>query len=204
MTAIPWAVVGPLVAVVLVVDLLLLVDLWRHEVAQMPKWAWAAVILLVSFPIGGGLYWFVGRVRPDEVPPDEGRRMPPPTPAATGGPTPYAVGPTAVETAWEPLGEVVLSTHGLRKVYDVAAIDEVELRVPRGAVYGLIGPNGAGKTTLLDLVAGLRIPTAGEVVVGVPRRRMAVLPDTPKFDPWLTAREVVLSLIHISEPTRPY
>jgi len=205
-TEVPWAVVGPLVAVVVVVDVWLLVDLWRHEVAQMPKWAWAAVILLVTFPIGALVYWFVGRVRPQELPPDADAWAPPATPAAPGDTaeaTGYVVGPTAAGAAWEPNGEVVLRTDRLRKVYDVAAIYEVELRVPRGAVYGLIGPNGAGKTTLLDLVAGLRIPTAGEVDVRVPRQRIAVLPDTPQFDPWLTAREVVELVAHLADTQLP-
>jgi ABC-2 type transport system ATP-binding protein len=63
--------------------------------------------------------------------------------------------------------------------------------VEAGSVYGLVGPNGAGKSTLIGVVAGLRRPTSGTVRVGVEARRMAVMPDTPRFDPWLTAREVV-------------
>jgi len=63
--------------------------------------------------------------------------------------------------------------------------------VPDGSIYGLVGRNGAGKTTLLGLLAGLRRPTAGTVDVRIPRERTAVLPDTPWFDPWLTAVEVV-------------
>jgi ABC-2 type transport system ATP-binding protein len=55
----------------------------------------------------------------------------------------------------------------------------------------LIGPNGAGKTTLLSMLAGLRLPTAGRIDLGVTRDRIAVLPDTPHFEPWLTGREVV-------------
>jgi len=67
----------------------------------------------------------------------------------------------------------------------------VDLRVPEGSVFGLVGPNGAGKTTLLSILAGLRRPTAGSVSIAVERRRIAVLPDTPRFEPWLTGREVV-------------
>jgi len=69
------------------------------------------------------------------------------------------------------------------------ALDAVDLSVRRGSVYGLVGPNGAGKTTLLGVLAGLRIPTEGTYTVSA--SRVAVLPDTPKFDPWMTAREVV-------------
>jgi ABC-2 type transport system ATP-binding protein len=86
----------------------------------------------------------------------------------------------------------VLETVALRKVYDgTVALDDVDLAVEPGSVYGLVGPNGAGKSTLIGLVAGLRRPTAGEVRLHVERNRVAVMPDTPLFDPWLTAREVV-------------
>jgi ABC-2 type transport system ATP-binding protein len=86
----------------------------------------------------------------------------------------------------------VLETVSLRKVYgDTVALDGVDLRVEAGSVYGLVGPNGAGKSTLIGLVAGLRHASDGEVRLGLDRRRLAVMPDTPRFDPWLTAREVV-------------
>lgn len=85
-----------------------------------------------------------------------------------------------------------VETSGLVKRYGpTVALDGVDLRVAAGSVYGLVGPNGAGKSTLLGVLAGLRRPTAGTVRVGVDRRRVAVMPDTPRFDPWLTAREVV-------------
>lgn len=43
------------------------------------------------------------------------------------------------------------------------ALDDVSLRLERGAILGLVGPNGAGKTTLLRIAGGLVRPTAGEV-----------------------------------------
>ena len=72
---------------------------------------------------------------------------------------------------------------------DTMALDRVTLSVPRGTVYGLVGPNGAGKTTLLGILAGLRAPTDG--TFSIASNRVSVLPDTPKFEPWLTARETV-------------
>lgn len=87
---------------------------------------------------------------------------------------------------------MIVSTTGLTKRYGAhTALDGVDLAVPPGSVYGLVGPNGAGKTTLLALLAGLRRPTAGEVHLAVEKRKVALLPDTPQFDPWLTGREVV-------------
>jgi ABC-2 type transport system ATP-binding protein len=85
-----------------------------------------------------------------------------------------------------------ISTTALRKHYGPqAALDGVDLEVPEGSVYGLVGPNGAGKTTLLAILAGLRRPSGGSVWLDSDRRRVALLPDTPSFDSWLTGREVV-------------
>jgi ABC-2 type transport system ATP-binding protein len=87
---------------------------------------------------------------------------------------------------------VIIETAGLVKRYGQhEALAGVDLAVPAGSVYGLVGPNGAGKTTLLALLAGLRKPTSGTIRIGAERTRVALLPDTPQFDPWLTGREVV-------------
>ena len=86
----------------------------------------------------------------------------------------------------------MITTSSLTKTYGSRhALDDVSVSIPDGSVYGLVGPNGAGKTTLLGILAGLRRPTSGSVNLGVPPDQMAVLPDTPQFEPWLTAREVV-------------
>jgi ABC-2 type transport system ATP-binding protein len=93
----------------------------------------------------------------------------------------------------------MIETHGLVKRYgSVTALDEVDLAVAPGAVYGLVGRNGAGKTTLLGILAGLRSPTSGSVAIAVSRGDVAVLPDTPRFDPWLTGREVVSLAAHLT------
>ncbi len=86
----------------------------------------------------------------------------------------------------------MIRTQGLIKRYGAhAALDGVNLNVPTGSVYGLAGPNGAGKTTLLGILAGLRNATEGEVTVEAAAGEVAVLSDTPRFDPWLTGKEVV-------------
>jgi ABC-2 type transport system ATP-binding protein len=86
----------------------------------------------------------------------------------------------------------IVTTSGLGKVYgSVTALADVDLVVPRGAVYGVVGPNGSGKTTLLSILVGLRRATTGSVTLGVGPQRIALVPDTPSFEPWLTAREVV-------------
>jgi ABC-2 type transport system ATP-binding protein len=57
-----------------------------------------------------------------------------------------------------------IETHGLtRRFGKVVAVDDLNLQVPSGALYGLIGPNGAGKTTTLRMLAGLLEPSEGEI-----------------------------------------
>ena len=95
-------------------------------------------------------------------------------------------------------------TAGLRKVYgSTVALDDVSLEVAEGSVYGLVGPNGAGKSTLLGILAGLRRATSGAVEITTPRRRIAAMADTPRFDPWLTAREVVDLARTLTSPEAP-
>ncbi len=84
----------------------------------------------------------------------------------------------------------MIKTSELTKDYTgTRALDSVDLNVAPGSVYGLVGPNGAGKTTLLGVLAGLRKATGGSMSIGT--TSVGVLPDTPLFDQWLTAREVV-------------
>ena len=86
----------------------------------------------------------------------------------------------------------MIETTGLSKHYgSTIALEDVDLRVEGGSVYGLVGPNGAGKTTLLGMLAGLRHPTTGSIRIDADPHEVAVLPDTPRFEPWLTGREVV-------------
>lgn len=83
-------------------------------------------------------------------------------------------------------------TIGLAKSYGpTQALAGIDLEVPAGAVYGLVGPNGSGKTTALELLAGLRRPTAGQVLLGVALDEVAYCPDAAEFEPWLTATEVL-------------
>jgi ABC-2 type transport system ATP-binding protein len=80
------------------------------------------------------------------------------------------------------------------------ALDDINLEVPDGSIYGLAGPNGAGKTTILGIIAGLKEATSGDVVLGVGRHEIAVLSDTPQFDKWLTGREVVALSLELASP----
>ena len=71
-----------------------------------------------------------------------------------------------------------IQTSGLSKRYRrVTALSDATITVPEGRISALIGPNGAGKTTLLRLLAGLTMPTSGEMTVngGIPRQEPAFL-----------------------------
>jgi ABC-2 type transport system ATP-binding protein len=99
----------------------------------------------------------------------------------------------------ELMSEPVIETRGLSKAYGaVKALDDFSLTIPRGGVYGVLGPNGAGKSTLFRILLGLIRPTAGEArVMGGPvgdvnaMRRMGSMIETPRFPPYMTARQVL-------------
>src|SRR5690625_7745990 len=55
-----------------------------------------------------------------------------------------------------------LRIEGLTKKYcDKIAVDNLNLSIPFGSIYGIVGPNGAGKTTTLTMVCGITKPDAG-------------------------------------------
>ena len=62
--------------------------------------------------------------------------------------------------------DYVLDTKGLQKKYgSLTVLNNVNMHIPRGAIYGFVGKNGAGKTTLIRLICGLQFPTSGEYPV---------------------------------------
>ena len=59
----------------------------------------------------------------------------------------------------------------------VLALNEISLKVKKGSIHGLLGPNGAGKTTAMNIIAGLTIPTSGEVLIK--GNGVGLLPENP-------------------------
>ena len=94
-----------------------------------------------------------------------------------------------------------IETHGLTKRYgDVAAVEDIDLTVERGEVFGFLGPNGAGKSTTIGLLLDYIRPTAGRAsVLGVDvqrdperiSRRIGVLPEGYGLYERLTGRRHV-------------
>ena len=75
----------------------------------------------------------------------------------------------------ERLGDQVIEFSGVRKAYgDRLLMDDVNFRIPAGAIVGIIGPNGAGKSTLFRMIAGKEQPDAGTIKIG-PTVRLAVV-----------------------------
>ena len=95
--------------------------------------------------------------------------------------------------------DLVVTTDGLTKTYGgFHAVDHVDLRVPRGGIYGFLGPNGAGKSTTMKLLLGLTRPTSGTMsVLGHPVSPRSPLPsgaigsliEGPSYYPRLTGPE---------------
>src|SRR5215472_13510361 len=88
-------------------------------------------------------------------------------------------------------GGWAVEVHGLTKRFGgQVAVDNVDLRVPRGCAFGCLGPNGAGKTTLIRALLGLTRPDHGTMAllgVPVPSQRARALAsvgaivDEPRF-----------------------
>ncbi len=93
----------------------------------------------------------------------------------------------------------MIEMNNLSKRYGrTLAVDRLSLSVESGEIFGFIGPNGAGKTTTIRMLAGVLIPTEGEVVIGgvsmarepvAAKRAIGFIPDRPFLYEKLTGME---------------
>jgi len=104
-----------------------------------------------------------------------------------------------------PLGDVVIQTKNLSKVYrplfareGKTALHGLTIDVRQGEIFGLVGPNGSGKTTSLKLLLGLIKPSGGEISIFgrgprdvAVKKRIGFLPDGPYFYDHLNSYEVL-------------
>jgi ABC-2 type transport system ATP-binding protein len=185
----------PLLVLLVALDAYCLIDLARaRSMRGAAKLGWAVVIVFVSAPLGALVYLFLGRDR---------RRGRQDAPAMAGAqetarharPDPEGGGDGNARHAGDPQlagdRQPMVTTSGLTRDYGGTGVFDVDLVVPRGSIYGLVGPNGAGKTTLLCLLAATRRADRGTISMRIGRNQLAVCPDVPECDPWLTAYEVV-------------
>lgn len=95
--------------------------------------------------------------------------------------------------------DAAIRCEGLTRHYgEVIALQDLNLSVPYGSIFGFLGRNGAGKTTTMRLLVGLGHPTAGRAwIAGVEttnadsraREKFGYLPQDPAFYTWMTPRE---------------
>jgi ABC-2 type transport system ATP-binding protein len=88
---------------------------------------------------------------------------------------------------------------GLTKKYtDLVAVNDLNIFVPKGEIFGFIGPNGAGKTTTINMMGGIITPTSGRVTIcGIrmeehpekAKSKIGFIPDRPYLYEKLTAME---------------
>ena len=136
-----------------------------------------------------------GRIAPKRRP---GRRLaaaPAPDDARVSGSRAHAR-----EGSFEtPPDDIRIRTRGLTKRYgDLVAVDDLDLDVQAGEIFGLLGQNGAGKTTTILMLLGLTEPTSGEAwVMGLDptrgplevKRRVGYMPDSVGFYGDMSGRE---------------
>ena len=96
--------------------------------------------------------------------------------------------------------EYILETQNLDKKYkNFKALDNLNMHIPKGSIYGLIGKNGAGKTTLIRVICGLQKPTSGTYsIYGISntskdinkaRKRMGAIVEIPAIRLEATAKD---------------
>ncbi len=90
------------------------------------------------------------------------------------------------------LGNIVIEADNVIKAYDDRLIFEnLNFKLPPGAIVGIIGPNGAGKTTLFKIIAGKEKPDGGSIVVGETVKLAYVDQERDTLDPNRTIWEVI-------------
>lgn len=95
--------------------------------------------------------------------------------------------------------EAIIETKNLTKKYKHnTALNNINLKLEKGKVYGFIGKNGAGKTTFIRMITGLAFPTSGELSLfgnsrekelQEARRKIGALVEGPSLYPFMSAKE---------------
>jgi energy-dependent translational throttle protein EttA len=109
------------------------------------------------------------------------------------------------------LGDRVIEFTGVRKGYgDRLLMDDVNFRIPAGAIVGIIGPNGAGKSTLFRMISGKEQPDAGEIAIGssvklaVVDQSREALDNTKTVFEDITGGRDLLTIGRFEMPSRAY
>ncbi|HZZ85679.1 MAG TPA: ABC transporter ATP-binding protein [Anaeromyxobacteraceae bacterium] len=107
---------------------------------------------------------------------------------------------------------MILRTEALTKTFEVGlrrrrvnAVQDLDLSVEEGEIFGFVGPNGAGKTTTIKMLMGLIFPSRGRAFIfdaPIPSRaskaRIGYLPENPSYYEFLTGREALAFFARLS------
>lgn len=93
----------------------------------------------------------------------------------------------------------IIETHQLKKIYkDKAVVNDVNIHVKKGEIYGFVGPNGAGKSTVMKMLLNLVKPNSGEIVMFSKKvaetdfeilKKIGTIIENPYFYENLTAKQ---------------
>lgn len=95
-----------------------------------------------------------------------------------------------------------------KKFGDKVAVDNIDLSVKSGEIYGFLGPNGAGKTTTIKMIVGMLMPDGGNITVdGIDainddveaKRQIAYVPDSPEIYDIMTGRQYLNFIADVFE-----
>lgn len=106
--------------------------------------------------------------------------------------------------------EKVLQIQSLSKNFaSIKAVNQLDLEINKGSVFGILGPNGSGKTTLLGMVLGVIKPSSGQFqwfgnkLSFETKKKIGAILETPNFYPYLSARKNLQIVAQIKELKNP-
>lgn len=105
----------------------------------------------------------------------------------------------------------VIKTNNLTKRFkSIAAVENLEISVPEGSIYGFLGPNGAGKTTTIKMLTGFLKPDSGDFEINDEKinfgntsymKNIGLLPDVPSYYKYMTGQEFLKMCAHFQKCT---
>ena len=128
---------------------------WLQSITDWRLTIFGLMTLFVVYYLQDGIVGFARDTMARFVKPVAGTATASDEPVAAWTPQNPAVGGS---------GELLNARQILMQFGGLKALNRVDLNVARGSIHGLIGPNGSGKSTLMNVLTGIYVPTAGQVV----------------------------------------
>lgn len=105
------------------------------------------------------------------------------------------------------MSAIIETVHLTKRYGDLVAVNDLNLKVDEGEVFGFLGPNGSGKTTTILMLLGLTEPASGQAIVCgfnptrqplEVKRQVGYLPENPGFYDDISARENLLYIARLN------